>query len=73
MIIKVKARPNSPESRIEEKDGVLHISLKESAKHNKANAELINLLSKYFNTFLANIRILRGKTSRNKIVEIKEK
>lgn len=73
MIIKVKAKPNSSKQLVEEKEGVLHISLKESAEHNKANIELINLLAKYFNTFLANVRILRGKTSRNKIVEVKEK
>jgi hypothetical protein len=73
MIIKVKARPNSGRQEIEQKDGILHISLKESPEHNKANIELINLLAKYFNTFSANIRILRGKTSRNKLIEVKEK
>jgi hypothetical protein len=73
MIIKVKAKPNSSEQIVEEKEGVLHISLKESPEHNKANIKLISLLAKYFNTSVANVRILRGKTSRNKILEIKDK
>jgi uncharacterized protein YggU (UPF0235/DUF167 family) len=73
MIIKVKARPNSNEQTVEEKEGVLHVSLKEFSERNKANIELINLLAKYFNTSVTNIRILRGKTSRNKILEIKDK
>lgn len=73
MIIKVKAKPNSSEQIVEEKEEVLHVSLKESPEHNKANIELISLLSKYFNTSVANVRILRGKTSRNKLIEVKEK
>ena len=73
MIINVKVKPNSSEERIEMKEGVLYISLKESAEQNKANIELVNLLAKYFNTSAAAIRILRGKTSRNKIIEVKEK
>ena len=71
MIIKVKAKPNSSEQKIEEKEGVLHVSLKEFSEHNKANIELINLLAKHFNTSAKEIKILRGKTSRNKIVEVK--
>lgn len=71
MIIKVKAKPNSNEQKIEEKEGVLHVSLKESAEKNKANIELINLLAKHFNTSAKEIKILRGKTSRNKIAEVK--
>jgi len=71
MIINVKVRPNSSEQKIEDKGGALHVSLKESAEQNKANIELINLLAKHFNTSAKEIKILRGKTSRNKIVEVK--
>ena len=72
MIIKVKASPNSPEERVEEKEGLLHVFLKESPEQNKANIELINLLAKYFNTSVGEIKILRGKTSRNKVIEVKK-
>jgi uncharacterized protein YggU (UPF0235/DUF167 family) len=37
----------------------------------KANAALIELLAKEFNVPKSNVKILRGKTSRNKIVEVK--
>jgi len=71
MIIKIKVKPNSSEQKIEESNEIFHVTLKRSAEHNKANVELINLLAKYFNTPVTNIKILRGKTSRNKILEIK--
>ncbi len=71
MIIKIKAKPNSGEEKIEEKESVFHINLKESPEKNKANIELINLLAKHFNKPVGEIKIIRGKTSHNKIVEIK--
>ena len=71
MIINAKVKPNSGKQLVEMKEGVLHVSLKESAEQNKANIELMNLLAKHFNTSAKEIKILRGKTSRNKIVEVK--
>ena len=71
MIIKVKVRPNSGEQTIEEKEGIYYVSVKESPEQNKANIELINSLAKHFNKSAAEIKILRGKTSRNKIVEVR--
>jgi len=33
---------------------------------------VIKLLSKYFKTQDSNIKIIKGKTSRNKLIELKE-
>ena len=45
------------------------VFLKRSPENNKANEELVKMLSKHFKR---KVTILRGKTSRNKIIEIKE-
>jgi uncharacterized protein len=43
--------------------------LKSEAKENKANIELLKLLSKYFKR---EVKIMKGLTSRNKIIMLKE-
>jgi len=43
--------------------------LKKSPEDNKANEELTKLLKKYFNE--KNVKIIKGLTSRNKIIEVK--
>ncbi|MEM4230405.1 MAG: DUF167 domain-containing protein [Candidatus Pacearchaeota archaeon] len=72
MILKLKVIPCSSNKEIINKENTLYIKLKESPENNKANIELINLLAKHFNKSVNHIKILRGKTSRNKIVEIKD-
>ena len=70
MIINVKVRPNSKEERIVKiADGEYEIDLTEKAEDNRANIELINLLSKEFNVDFRKIRI-KNPRSRKKIVEI---
>jgi uncharacterized protein (TIGR00251 family) len=70
MIISVKVKPNSKENRIEENTGRLVAYLKAPAEKNKANTELIKLLAKHFSLPIAKIKIIKGKASRNKVVEI---
>ena len=70
MIINLKVRPNSGRQeikKISDKDYLVH--LKSNPENNKANIELIKLLGKYFNS---NVRIIRGKSSTRKIVEVKD-
>lgn len=70
MIIKVKVKPNSNENKIEKvDDNEYNADITEKAEDNKANIELIKLLSKHFNISHKNIKIKNPK-SRNKIVEI---
>lgn len=72
MKIKLKVYPNSPnEEIIEVSEEEYRIYLKKPAEKNKANLELIKLLSKYFNVNQKNIIIKSGMTSRDKLIEIK--
>ena len=72
MKLQVKVSPGKKEEKIEIIDGVFEISLKERAEKGKANIALIKLLAKHFNTSSANVKILRGLTSKNKVIEIKK-
>lgn len=71
MKIRVKVNTNSKERKIIKKEDRYKIRLKNEAKNNKANKELINLLAKHFNVSAANIRIKSGLSSKKKIIEIK--
>ena len=65
MIIKVKVKSNSKEFKIKEGD-VWEISLTKPAKDNKANLELIKEMKKRY----GDCKIIRGRTSKIKILEI---
>ncbi len=71
MRIKVKVIPGAPKAQImaiskEE----LKVKVKSPPDKGKANRELIELLADYYSVAKSYIRIIRGETSRNKIVEI---
>ena len=72
MRIKVKVVPRAKKERIEEAEGGLKIYLSSPAQKGKANKRLIELLADYFKTKKYNIRIARGHTQREKLIEIKE-
>ncbi|HLD98529.1 MAG TPA: DUF167 domain-containing protein [Candidatus Nanoarchaeia archaeon] len=74
MIIKVKVKSNSSKDLVEEisKDNGYLVYVKAFPENNKANLSVIKLLSKYFKTQDSNIKIIKGKTSRNKLIELKE-
>jgi uncharacterized protein YggU (UPF0235/DUF167 family) len=65
----VKVKPNSPKSEFDESLSFAY--LKASPEKNKANIELIKLLAKHFKVSSTRIRIIKGLTSREKMVEIK--
>ncbi len=68
MIIKVKVRKG--EARIEEKDGYILVYTNVPRERNKANYDIIKQLSKYYGKDVRNIKIIRGGTSSDKIIEI---
>ncbi|MFH1307420.1 MAG: DUF167 domain-containing protein [archaeon] len=71
MIIKVKVKPSSSKQEILEfGDNNYLIYLENKAEDNKANIELINLLSKYFTTPVGRIKIKSGAGSNFKLIEI---
>lgn len=76
ILLRVKVTPKSGRQRAHKElgdpmaDGTIKIKLKSAAEDGKANKELIELLSDFFEVKEQNIRILTGKTSRQKLVEI---
>jgi uncharacterized protein YggU (UPF0235/DUF167 family) len=70
MILSVKAKPSSRESRFDAAQGIVY--LKSRAEDNKANIELIKLLAKYYKVSSAQVRILKGLSSRQKLVEVRK-
>jgi len=69
-VYSVKVIPNSKKAKIEEDSNNLKVHVTSPASESRANRELIEILSKHFNTKKSNIKILRGTKSRDKLVEI---
>ncbi len=70
MKFKIKVFPNFSENKIKKSGEVLQIYVKEKPERNRANLAIIKLLGKHFNKPLKDIK-LKGLTSKNKMVEIK--
>ncbi len=71
MKIRVKVQPKSSREEILDCSGnELKIYLKASPIDGKANRDLIGILAKHFKVKKSGIRIIAGKQSRNKLVEI---
>lgn len=66
----VKVSPNSKKSKVEEIAGVLMVKVNAPAKEGKANKKLVEILSKHFSKPKSSIRIVKGLTSKNKVIEI---
>ncbi len=71
-IIKVYVKPGSKTSGIEGiEEDALKIKLRTQPHNGLANKELIEILSEILNVPKSKIEIIRGKTSRHKIIKIK--
>jgi len=69
--IKVKVKPNSAKNSIENFENNMYlVYLKEPAENNRANIELINMLSKYFGVPVGRIKIKFGTSSSEKTIEL---
>ena len=73
MIIRVRVKPNSKKQEIKKINNNYIINLKSKPENNKANIELIKLLSKELKLPSKNIKIIKGMKSKDKIVEVKYK
>ncbi len=67
MRIEIKVKPQSGKSEIILKDEKFIAFLKSPPENNKANLELLKLAKKYFKK---DARIVLGKTSKTKVLEI---
>ncbi|MFA6105595.1 MAG: DUF167 domain-containing protein [Patescibacteria group bacterium] len=71
MILTVKISPRSSRNEIKKNlDGSLKIYLTSAPVDNKANEALIKMLAEYFEVGKTKIKIVRGRTSKNKTIEI---
>ncbi|MGB7533576.1 MAG: DUF167 domain-containing protein [Halobacteriota archaeon] len=69
--VNVKVVPNSKKAKVEQTEGgVLRVNVDAPAKEGKANKRLVEILAKYFSKPKSSIRIVKGQTSKNKVVEI---
>jgi len=70
MKIEVKAHTGSKVEKIEMKDGIWHIYTHKPPADNEANQQITKMLSDYFDKPITDIRIVRGISNSNKIIEI---
>jgi hypothetical protein len=70
-VIRVLVRPNAPNSTIREiTDEALGVDVKAPPEKDKANKELIRLLSRVFDVPRTDLSIASGMKSREKLVKI---
>ena len=73
MRISVKVKPGSREDAVEQVgQNEFAVRVKAPAVENKANAAAIKLLSEYLDISKSRFIIIRGKTGRNKVIEVVE-
>lgn len=70
MIINVRVAPKSSRNLVQNKNEYLKVYLTKPAEDNLANLQLVGLLAKHFGVKKYQIKIIKGQTSRNKLVEI---
>ena len=72
MKLSVRVKPNAKQEKIEKvNDGHFLIWVKEKPQEGKANKAVIKVLSEYFGVPQSEVVLLKGKTSKDKIFEIK--
>lgn len=73
MKINVKAHTNAKKNEVKKIDDInFEVYTTATPENGKANLSIIELLSKFFRIGKTKINILKGQTSKNKIIEIIE-
>lgn len=70
VVVEVRACPNSRKPGVEPFAGGLKVRVAARPEGGKANAEVVELVAKHFGVPAARVRVLRGASSRRKVVEI---
>ncbi len=70
MFLKVFVTPDAKKERVEEKEGMLLIAVKEPAERNQANKRVRELVATRFCIPVAKVRIISGHRSRGKMLSI---
>lgn len=73
MKIFIKAKVHARESKVEKvDDGSLVVHVKEAPEKGKANWAIIELLAEHYGVPTTSVRIVTGRTSTKKLIEIVE-
>ncbi len=70
MRISVKVKPNSKVRKVEKIGEEYLVYLRSPPVEGRANSELLEILSEYFNVPKSSIKIINGQKTRKKILEI---
>lgn len=71
MLVKVRVTPNAKEVKVTKTaEDSLEVRVDEKAVDDRANKRLREILADHFNVSKSKITLVKGATSRNKIVEI---
>ena len=68
IVIKVKIIPNASKDEIIKEDGFIKVRVTALPIENKANKALVKLLSKEFKIPKTSIEIIKGETSKEKLI-----
>jgi uncharacterized protein YggU (UPF0235/DUF167 family) len=71
MTITVTVKPGAKQEKVTKLDDLhYHVTVKERAKENEANFAVLDAVAEYFKVSVSRVKLLRGKTSRIKVLEI---
>ncbi|KJJ85106.1 protein containing DUF167 [Candidatus Omnitrophus magneticus] len=70
MRIEIKVIPKSSRVLVSEENGILKVYVRDAPDKGKANKSVIELIAEKYNVSKNKVKIIRGETSRNKILEI---
>ena len=68
---KVRVTPNAKSNRIRESGDGLKVYIAAPPVEGKANKALLKLLAEHFHVKRSHLTILKGKTSRDKLIRVK--
>lgn len=69
-IFNVRVTPHSKQNKVVENDGVLRVYTTVAPENGRANDAVIKALAKHFGVAKSQIKIVRGVTARDKVIEI---
>lgn len=74
LVLKVKVKPKANKNKIvgTMADGTLKIDIAAPPEKGKANLELVKFLAKEWKTDKKNIKMISGKTDKNKLIKINQ-
>jgi len=67
---KIRVTPHAKQNKVVENDGVLRVYTTVAPENGRANDAVIKALAEHFGVAKSQIKIVRGVTARDKVIEI---